>query len=704
MMSILDLVGKVFENGVPINFDVVNSLSQTHKSPKVIYDLPRYPWDHSNRYWFESRLSKEYRLRPDPYHDLLGVRIPGSTSVEPRWRHLISSTSLPWLDEHVVDRHIVFPGSGYICMAIEAARQIVKERQLPAPKLSFVLRNVAFLKALSIPPSPEKIELQLSFGPQSISSHKKALLERDFRITGLSQNGPWQEYCHGQIRVELISLQVSDKHSSEQSFDRLQTLNHFLDISSESFYKDIGTGGNIYGHNFAAVTRLKVGDGQAVAEVTIPDINSIMPSKFMQPHIIHPTTLDALTHSALALYSQQYGPGPIMPVLIQKIEIFSDIGNEPGEQLHVDTIFAPDGPRSGKAGIMVFNSHQRSVNSTMDPVAAMSGIELRGLGDTQADVSDFSDIREFGYRIAWDCDVNFIVPSMIEEPRSVSKGFLTIEEDKVRTLNRAATVYIHRCLQILEAIDPKLIQPQYSDFVRWMKRYHHFYEECLANGTTIPGTEQVLIEARGLGLEGRILSRIGPQLVSVLTETAHPLLSTVNDNFLSKYLTIEGPRALYIRMARYIKHLCFKDPNMNILEIGAGTGDTTLPILEALNLNNRTCVNTYDLTDISDESFDRARQVLQKWKSLIRFKTLDIDRDSSEQGFTHHSYDLVVAANVLYATSNLQQALINIHRLLKPGGRLVLIEVTHPQAYLNLAFGTLPSWWKGNLNVFLSQV
>ncbi|KAK8040974.1 Polyketide synthase [Apiospora phragmitis] len=42
-------------------------------SRRVVGNLPIYSWDHSNTYWHESRLSKNYRFRPFPRHDLLGL-------------------------------------------------------------------------------------------------------------------------------------------------------------------------------------------------------------------------------------------------------------------------------------------------------------------------------------------------------------------------------------------------------------------------------------------------------------------------------------------------------------------------------------------------------------------------------------------------------------------------------------------------------
>lgn len=67
-------------------------------SVKVDIDLPSYPWDHSTKHWHESRISFEHRMRKNPYHDLLGVRVADATTTEPRWRHMISISTLPWVE------------------------------------------------------------------------------------------------------------------------------------------------------------------------------------------------------------------------------------------------------------------------------------------------------------------------------------------------------------------------------------------------------------------------------------------------------------------------------------------------------------------------------------------------------------------------------------------------------------------------------
>lgn len=80
----------------------------------------------------------------------------------------------------------------------------------------------------------------------------------------------------------------------------------------------------------------------------------------------------------------------------------------------------------------------------------------------------------------------------------------------------------------------------------------------------------------------------------------------------------------------------------------------------------------------------------------MAFKVLDVEKDPSSQGFTPHSYDVIIAANVLHATRNLEHTLRNIRSLLRPGGYLLLFEVTNTQSLrILVSFGGLSGLWLG---------
>lgn len=78
------------------------------------------------------------------------------------------------------------------------------------------------------------------------------------------------------------------------------------------------------------------------------------------------------------------------------------------------------------------------------------------------------------------------------------------------------------------------------------------------------------------------------------------------------------------------------------------------------------------------------------------YKTLDIEKDVIEQGYMEHSYDLVIASLVLHATRDLRQTLTNTRKLLKPGGYLLMLEVTNIDVLrVGFAMSGLPAWWLG---------
>ena len=80
----------------------------------------------------------------------------------------------------------------------------------------------------------------------------------------------------------------------------------------------------------------------------------------------------------------------------------------------------------------------------------------------------------------------------------------------------------------------------------------------------------------------------------------------------------------------------------------------------------------------------------------MAFKALDIEKAPADQEFSPHSYDIVIASNVLHATASLHTALDNVRQLLRPGGYLILSEITGlgPIRY-NSILGSFPDWWLG---------
>lgn len=151
-----------------------------------------------------------------------------------------------------------------------------------------------------------------------------------------------------------------------------------------------------------------------------------------------------------------------------------------------------------------------------------------------------------------------------------------------------------------------------------------------------------------------------------------------------------------------ISHLCTLASRssgrrrLRILEVGAGTGGTALPLLRLLQQHHPGVCAEYAFTDLGAHfvhAFAR-RHRTDDFSPFLRTQTLDAGRHPSLQGVAAGEYDVVVCVNVLHATPSVAAALAHVHALLAPGGVLVLQEITtQASAFLDATFGLTEGWW-----------
>ena len=126
---------------------------------------------------------------------------------------------------------------------------------------------------------------------------------------------------------------------------------------------------------------------------------------------------------------------------------------------------------------------------------------------------------------------------------------------------------------------------------------------------------------------------------------------------------------------------------VRLLEVGGGTGATASSLCSFL----RTHSVCYTFTDIGPTFVERARSNFSSYP-FVDFGVLNIEMNPEAQGFKTNGYDIVIAANVIHATSRLSESLANVRKLLAPQGSLILWETTRPQPWLTLTFGLLEGW------------
>jgi len=199
-------------------------------------------------------------------------------------------------------------------------------------------------------------------------------------------------------------------------------------------------------------------------------------------------------------------------------------------------------------------------------------------------------------------------------------------------------------------------------------------------------------------IEFTLLNRCASQLIGVLRGSVDAVQLVFPEGELASatrlYKETQGAIVINTVIHKAIAKATEKLPHsrgIRLLEIGGGTGGTTSHILPNLNPNQ----SEYVFTDIGALFVNKAKEKFQDYP-FVRYQTLDIELDPLSQGFEPHQYDVIIAANVLHATSNMTQTITNVKKLLAPGGILILWEVTDRQRWIDLFAGGLEGWWKFN--------
>ena len=144
---------------------------------------------------------------------------------------------------------------------------------------------------------------------------------------------------------------------------------------------------------------------------------------------------------------------------------------------------------------------------------------------------------------------------------------------------------------------------------------------------------------------------------------------------------------IYLQLFYVLAGIAHSNPNLRILEISGGTGSTTHIAMKAFNgPNGIKAYRDYTFTDISPGFLSSARESIADLRDM-NFSVFDTEVDPIEQGY-EQAYNLVIAYQVLYATSNIYNTLLNCRKLLKPGGRLVLVETNQNFIMPGVVVGT----------------
>jgi acyl transferase domain-containing protein/NADPH:quinone reductase-like Zn-dependent oxidoreductase len=677
--NLLELAGKLFIKGVNINLEAINQTR--HSRVQVMYDLPPYEWNKTARYVHRPRVGTEKLFSGEPYNKILGWKSPYTEGAEKAFRNVFTLDDLPWIRDHVVTGDITFPFTGFISLAIEGFRSFSTR-----PCQSVTVRELHVTTSLKIE-EDQLVDITTKFRPAESGTQHTSLTAWNFETLSWSEAHGWTRHSYGIIEADnnqepfakSLAVEVALKSLNDQSLHQ-RNAQHEYDLLREN-------NGITYGPAFRNTTEFWQASGVIVHTMVLRQIepNTVVPSKG-SPVTVDPPTLDTILHSLGAIQERNGSRPIIVPSYCLQWRISNDIAVEAGQKLSVVSRRLSHDEKSGnmEMDFVVFDVS----GDPPKPVAEIGPLKFQCIARPDSDNLRLPSTYNFKNVAYIDLMDQSILATEIEK-HMPDDGAIGGEILHRHDLDQAALYFISRAME--EQYDMSNSPVHLTSFVGWAKGIlsKHSLSSIADVKTFIDGVS-------ASNATGELVCAVGAQLPAILRGEKQALEVMLEDGLLWRTYAenVAGIRA-NVALARFLERLLKCSPDLNILELGAGTASATLPVLEAIQRGTEGTASQfmYTFTDISAGFFDKARAKLSQWANQMIYSKLDISQDPLPQGFNAQSYDVILASNVLHATSDIVTTLKNVETLLKPGGKLVLMEgvKTPPPSFIPYAL--LPGWW-----------
>lgn len=701
--SLMQLAGTLFATNAEIDLAAVNSvdaeddgaLNSGPWKPNFIHgcvavDLPTYQYTYGPLSYYESRMSKEFRLREYLRHDLLGSDVLAASKLHPQWRNVLRTKDIPWLSDHRLLPDAVFPAAGYIALGVEAASRVYHALPDALGVTGYSFREVSIDAALIIPEDDYGIEIIVSMELVDKATAKAPAWVK-FAVTSVARDSnDWTQHCTGLVKVEVSPPATKVQMSTEMD-PRLPSIRAWYDK-----FNDIGLG---YGKTFQPLSDLQVDPHRKLARATVSlssTADSMTGGESSYP--LHPAALDAAFQLAIIAFhggQLENATAAFVPVRISQLYLKTGVRQDlPATALAHGSI---SGLRSAYAQLqMVDPSGHVFLEVDSMRFAEFRETKTHGMLSEQPFSSPFT-------RLVWQPDIRSLSDSQIRRifppPAENTEAAAALEVIEMICCLVAFEIYESFVLGS-EKVSPK------GDIRHWLAWIKRIVEEDYQRTQ--------MVEARKLSptqrreLLGQLYSEAGDrpeaQAAKLLHTNAADILHerrTGIDILIShKLLTplyevgtaIAGSHPQVFNIMGTLAHA---NPNARILEIGAGTGAATRAAMRALvGANGIKRYADYTFTDISAGFLTSAKEMLSDHRD-ITYSVLDIEQDPISHGY-EAVYDIVLACEAIHATESMDRTLAHCRSLLKPGGKLVLVETTRMRVLLGLLYGTLTGYWQSD--------
>ncbi|KAI1318470.1 acyl transferase domain-containing protein [Xylariaceae sp. FL0255] len=684
--TVLDLIGHLFCRGYKVSVSACNQqqTSTAAQPMPFLVDCPRYPFDKSKKYWFESCLSRDYRLRQGGNSEVLGVRAHDWNPLEPRWRKFWRRDTTPWLKDHVINNVVILLGTVMLAMAIEAVLQMAT---IDRPIDGVYIKDAKFISAISIP-EDKTTETVLHLRPLRKSFEKESTWSRITHFT--FSDGRWNkcfqatvqlQYEEGQTPVEEGTKRRRNREGMVRRYQQAREI-CLAPVRRAHLYKKMRESGVTYGKTFELLDDIQDDlAGTAIARVALDD-------------------------------------APIRACIVHSSSGLGDAGvTMVPRQLHNLWISATKWSESATVNIRTSSQRLPDSGETHTDACIFDAATLAPLCDIgQVILAPVARVDSGGhnkpkllYGVDWKPQLSFLDAEQLCQ--ICGAGFIPEDSTGMSLfypkLEATMDVVIRKTLGDLEDVNSSKMPWHILNLISWMQR--HAAQRPAANpledGQPVEECLRQLSEERP---KWKLFEVLGNNIMSIIRGQVDTLELLISSGLAEVFYSDIFDRFSDSRLRSFLDLATHENPNVRILEVGGGTGGFTLCILSCLKdleaCRGGNAFAEYTYTDISPGFFETIRDKFGNLaQERLQFRTFNIEKDPSTEGLEVGAYDIIVAGSVIHATSDLVVTLGNIRKAIKPGGYFVFLEVLAPYSVAaNIGFDRLlrPAGFSGNDMVF----
>ncbi|KAL1862392.1 Type I Iterative PKS [Paecilomyces lecythidis] len=400
--SLLNTASAAYVRGAALNMTEINFPCSKARHCSFLTDLPRYPWQHSNRYWHEPRIARKHKTRDGPRNDILGIVANYSNDLEPTWRNIVRLDDIPWLRDHKMQGMTVYPLAGYLVMALEAAQRRAEQRGITFSR--FQLREVVVGSALVLNDDSD-VETMISLRRYAEGTRGSSDVWDEFRIHSWDSERGFTEHCSGLIAVrgtaESSINAVSSSAEDEEKYIQVQKSKieqaSTQRVDSKHLYQVLDGLGAGYGPTFQGIENCFADSHHSLASLHIRDTKNVMPKGFEPKLTIHPAFLDGLLHLVWPIL----GHGKMdldtlyMPTMIKHATISRDVPHSPGDYVRVYGTGNPHLPIPEPTNFDLLALEENSAK----PLVVLDGLVMTPIRDSSGGRN--GDVRQLCYKFQW---------------------------------------------------------------------------------------------------------------------------------------------------------------------------------------------------------------------------------------------------------------------------------------------------------------